>query len=180
MRNEPPDTLDRLIDQAVRAYSQAEPLSGLEERILNRIKTAKPKPGHRSGLFALAAAGLLFCLCVTLLMSRHNASTSLPTTIAIEKPNRPPAALVANLTAPHPDRAPPARRVRVHSRLPKRSQFPSPDRATPEERALARFVQNDPDGALKLVASLRAIDAPIEIQPMEIKPLQFESLFNQE
>jgi len=145
MRNEPPDTLDRLIDQAVRAYSQAEPLSGLEERILNRIKTAKPKPGHRSGLFALAAAGL-----------------------------------VANLTAPHPDRAPPARRVRVHSRLPKRSQFPSPDRATPEERALARFVQNDPDGALKLVASLRAIDAPIEIQPMEIKPLQFESLFNQE
>src|SRR6266849_2756190 len=41
MDNNDRDTLDNLIDTALSSYARAEPLSGLEERVLRRVQVAQ-------------------------------------------------------------------------------------------------------------------------------------------
>jgi hypothetical protein len=38
MTNDEPDALDRVLDKALAEYSREEPLSGLEQRVLNRVR----------------------------------------------------------------------------------------------------------------------------------------------
>ena len=49
------DDLDKLIDGALSAYSAAEPLAGLEQRVLGRVRAAQASR-RRRWRWALAAA----------------------------------------------------------------------------------------------------------------------------
>ncbi len=51
----PNDHLDRILDHALSEYRDAEPLSGMEDRILRRL-AAQPEPSSRRWAWILAAA----------------------------------------------------------------------------------------------------------------------------
>jgi hypothetical protein len=57
--------------------------------------------------------------------------------------------------------------------------FPMPQPPSTEEQALLRFVERDPKEAAQAFASLqRQVDAPLEIAPLEIKPLATDHVDN--
>lgn len=54
MRNDKPDALDQAVDQALAQYSNAEPLTGLEQRVMNRVRAEGRR--RRLGLWGWAIA----------------------------------------------------------------------------------------------------------------------------
>jgi hypothetical protein len=86
-----------------------------------------------------------------------------------------PAPAQAALAVERP-RVVPKRLVKPHALrpkpLPKLEQFPAPTPMTAEERALLAFVEQHPAEARQVFADLQKSDEPIEIQPIQIPPLQ--------
>jgi hypothetical protein len=162
------DELDRVIDGALADYSGAEPLAGLEERVLNRVRVVEAGPRWRfAWAFALAAV-----------------AAAVVTTIVVQIPQQPApknndiACVVtpAPLPAVEKARVVPKRLVRSRAPrpglLPKLEQFPSPTPMTAEEQALVAFVGQRPAEAQQVFADLRKNGEPIEIEPIQIPPLQ--------
>ncbi|MGA8027577.1 MAG: hypothetical protein WB992_10545 [Bryobacteraceae bacterium] len=167
------DALEIILDHALHAYSQAEPLAGLEERILNRTRAAKvERDAGYARPFATASLALLLCLSAfVLLRPGHTPGPKISPVAANRKPTVPRLHLAVQ---PHLA-ARSRRRPRV---LPKQEQFPTPEPLSAEERILARFVDRDPNEAAKSFASLRNVDAPIAIPPLQITPLQADGVSN--
>jgi hypothetical protein len=163
------DELDRVIDGALARYSGAEPLAGLEERVLNRVRVVET--GRRWRLawaFALVAAVVVVAVVMRTPRQPVLKSNGLARVIA-PAPVRPaPAVEKERVVAKRPVRAK-ARRQRV---LPKQEQFPAPAPMTAEERALVAFVGQHPAEARQVFAELQKSDEPIEIQPIQIPPLR--------
>jgi hypothetical protein len=162
------DTLDRMLDDALARYSGAEPLAGLEERVLHRVRASdvtRRRPVGWAVAFALAAALVLVAIVVK--TPRNPAS----------KPRDVARAEIPAIVEP-PRMASQHRRSRVVARrapspLPKQEQFPGPAPLTAEERALRNFVERDPAQAQQVFAQLRKrTNDPIEIQPIQIAPLR--------
>jgi hypothetical protein len=159
------DELDRGIDDALAEYSGAEPLAGLEERVLHRVRVAA-----RRRLFGWAAAiAVAAALVVTVSVVRvpHHAD---PPTYRVGVP-------AVMRPAPEKSRVVTARRAKPRAlrarRLPKLEQFPAPTPPTAEERALIAFVEHHPAEAEQVFAALqKRSDEPIEIQPIQIPPLR--------
>jgi hypothetical protein len=167
--------LDALLNAALNSYADAEPLNGLEERVLNRASRARPRMRLRYGsLVAIAASLGLSCFFAYFTLQK-----------TATEPKRADVR-VARVEPPTPARIPlpPPRQERVRhrrsvQRLPKREMFPTPQPPSAEERALLRFVERDPKEAAEAFASLqRQMDAPLEIPPLEIKPLQTNEVNN--
>jgi len=162
--------LDRLIDGALAGYAEAEPLAGLEERVLRRVHVAKSR---RRRLFAwalgigLAAAAAI----VAIVMETRPAPVVRTVDVARVTPPQPQPVMQQPLVRPQR-----ARVIRGRARpvpLPKLEQFPAPTPLTQEERALMAFVHRDPKEAEQVFGELRKqADQPIEIQPIEIAPLR--------
>lgn len=170
MENNGRDTLDSMLDGALACYSGAEPLTGLEERVLQRVRASdvpRRRPVGWAVAFALAAALVL----VAIVMKTPRYATPKRGEIArteasakLEQPRIVSKERSIRLTA-----------RRAPSSLPKQQQFPAPAPLTTEERALRSFVERDPAEAQQVFAQLRKrTNDPIEIQPIQIAPLRID------
>jgi hypothetical protein len=147
------DDLDRLIDNALAGYSSAEPLAGLEQRVLRRVRTVRRRRWW--GLVLIPAAAVLV---LALLPARH-------VDVAMAPPPR--------FVEPEPigdatvmERSPQARR-RPRRIQPNRNReyFPTPTPLTPEERVLVELARTKPEQLPPPPAQ------ELEIKPIEIAPL---------
>ena len=176
------DELDRIIDRGLAGYAAHEPLAGLEDRVLNRVRLANPAGGaqHASLGLAVPAVAALILVAVLPRSSRAPVADRVP-------PSRGACRETRAASAGPRRHASPAIRQRVARRprpLPKRNQFPTPTPLTPEERALIAVAQLPPAG-LESVSQYPANPEEIRIEPIEIPPLQIdgndkESLYAQD
>ena len=173
MANEP-DRLDRMIDAALTGYSAAEPLDGLEERVLNKAFAQRPRvTGWWIGWAAATlAAALLLALGVA-----HWPNRTAATVHATPESRREVAILPPLSESPReeaPRRTIPARRKPVsRADLPKMPVFPTPSPLSDTERALLRFASLHPNEARNAGAWLQAgPPKEIVIDPIEIPPLK--------
>jgi hypothetical protein len=160
------DELDRILDEALASYPGAEPLAGMEGRILERIRLSegvrRKSPSWRL-LLTSALAVLAFAGLVTVLM-RHDASR--PSTLAAKVSPAPDAPTRARNLEERPARISPVRR-RVALAV-KLSVFPTPVPLTQEEHLLQLLARTNPDDAAQALDSLRK---PIVVSPIVIAPL---------
>lgn len=168
MRNDDRDELDDLIDGVLPGYSSADPLEGLEARVLHRVQAAgatRRSPWlYRLG-FAIPALAALMFAGIALRMGWHPQSRA--TNVTQEAAVSVPASLAPAIQVVEPKHSATARS------LPKEEQFPAPTPITDEERALVAWVGRAPMEAEEAFAGLRKRSAePIEIQPIQIPPLQ--------
>ena len=158
MRNNDPNQLDSIINGALSGYTAAEPLAGIEQRVLHRVRSANA--GHQaSKLLGWAVA----CPIVIAL---------LPIAIAVWTP---PA---RTLSASLPRVGPPANALTIP-----RTVAPEPRRrlrSTPvhpsisrEERTLLAMVRSHPAESQQFFAEIsRRGEEPVEVHEIEIAPLQ--------
>jgi hypothetical protein len=164
------DELDRLIDGGLASYADAEPLAGIEARVLNRVRVARNRRRWLAWGLGLAVAASVVVGAVSWSGQK---TVSKKTPVALVTGLGPQAVsremAVANIHRAG-TRAKRANRPRA---LPKLEQFPTPTPSTVEERALVAFVQRNPQVARQVFADLqKRSEEPIDIQPIEIAPLQ--------
>jgi hypothetical protein len=160
------DDLDKVIDGALAAYSQAEPLAGLESRVLTRVRTAKTAR-RRLWRWALPVPVLAAILVAVLTRKPEPVPVAriAPPPVTVESPALAPPAVPRHFAARPPARTP---RPFVRAGLPKQEMFPTPSQLTKEERLLVELAQSHP---YELTA--RPVEA-IEIKPIQIAPLQID------
>lgn len=152
---------DRVLAEALAQYVNAEPMAGLEQRVLQRVRSEGRRrlvwrpvwwPGSLAA--GAAVAGLLAVLWIRTAPETLNVRVVAP---------RPPQIVVAA-------EVPKSARRRA---LPKRRVFPTPAPLTRDERALLAFAAHAPDLARDLS---RRIDEPIQITEIKIAPLKSAEL----
>ena len=163
------DKLDRLIDGGLASYADAEPLAGLEERVVNRVRVTRQR--RRWLAWEVGAAAAVVVLGIVNWSGQRAVVRKTPAAVASVGPQVVPRpAVVATRRAGV--RGKRAMRPRV---LPKLEQFPTPTPLTAEERALVAFARRNPKEAEMLLADWQErTDGPIEIQPIQIAPLSSE------
>jgi|HubBroStandDraft_6_1064221.scaffolds.fasta_scaffold69890_3 hypothetical protein len=140
--------IDQWIDDALVGYSAAEPLAGIEERVLNRIRRRS-----RIARWAWATPAL--------------ASLLLAAVIAVR--TTPGEQQSLNLSPPSAAPAP----TFIPMRPVKRFKIAASKSLTREERALLAFVRRDPAAAVEAFDELQKKSSePLEIQSIEVQPLQ--------
>jgi hypothetical protein len=185
------DDFDRILDDALAEYREAEPLAGLEDRVLQRVKSQAER---RRKLWwqwsAIAAATAVLAIAAWIGLSgraRHDL-VPMPSVAQKQMPVAPPAPDTDTRAA---NRKPVAHRLpetrTVHSRnyipgstqlaatehAPVPTQFPSPAPLKPEERVLLALAQTHPEVLREL--SRGEDDQEISIAPINIKPLVDET-----
>jgi hypothetical protein len=163
MGNEHQVDIDRLLDEALARYSTAEPLAGLEQRVLRRVQAGGRRPGTAWWQWAMAAGVAAAAFAVVLWMR------TAPDTLRVAVIPPHPPQIAAVLETPPPVIKRPAR----PTALTKRREFPTPAPLTTEERALLAFVASAPDEARVLHSRL---DEPIQVAELKIAPLQNDDL----
>jgi hypothetical protein len=159
------DKLERILKEGIASYGQSEPLAGMEERILARIRIVERPQRRLTGwvvAFTVGVAGI-GVLCV---LPRHEEPRPVRVVTNIPPaPVRAEAALVRVST--------PRRHQSSHMKaLPNLPVFPTPSPLTAEERRLLALVREDPEGTAEAFESLRKRSEPIEIAPLVIQPLE--------
>lgn len=187
--------LDCILDDALNEYREAEPLAGLEDRVMQRLRL---QPVQRLtvwwkwGAIAACAALALVALWIgmgsnRLLNSPQDQAATLEQTAQV--PVTKPAGGEANVSEQRPPEQIAARRPQtpvqaskaannaldeLTSRMiqprasgPEATQFPSPTPLTPEEHALLALVRSNPDALLSQINQSQEL----EIAPIAIKPL---------
>lgn len=146
---------DRNLDAVLREYSNPEPRRGIEQRVLWRVQgTPVRRPWWWAG-WMLAATALV---AVALLTNRPQAPIRLDARL--------PAASI-----PPSTNAAGSRMSTVRRRLPNVRKLSPPEPLTPEERALLRFVQSQPEQAREVLSQTAQIE-PLTIEPLRIEKLQ--------
>ena len=172
------DELNSIIDRALSSYSDVQPLAGLEERVLNRIRASESARRSFGPLrWALALSFILVLAAAIAVRTQYRPASDM----ALDDASRRPIA-ISPLDEVTPSHSPiPGKLEQVTRRrhehtlkpLPKREQFPAAAPITDQERALLTLVERNPVEALNLFADLkRQVSEPIEIEPLQIKPLQ--------
>ncbi len=180
MENNHRETLETILENALHAYSQAEPLAGLEERILNRTLAVRVER-RRACFRPLASAGLalLLCFCLFVLVRSRQLSGPKTSVLAVKQkpamPNRPVPGLLVN-SAPQLVAA--SRHRRSRRLVAKPEQLPIREPLTTEELALVRLVDRNPKEAAEAFTSFRGSDSPIGIQTLQITPLSADAESN--
>jgi hypothetical protein len=166
-RNQPAD-IEIQIEEALARYSSAEPLAGMEQRILNRIQFAPRARPTRLSPTALAAFALSVFICVHLWPVRLSVRLSpqpVQSARAVSQVTQPPPEAMAATTRVHP---------RQHPRKP---NFRAPAPLTPDERALLSLIELHPAQAQQVFEDLHnRTSQPIEIPALEVRPLSEDSL----
>ncbi len=161
--------LDHLIEAALTAYSSAEPRFGLEQRILNRVRTE----GHKRRSFLWMPIAAIVAACTLVLAT----ILWVPRTAEPVRLNTPAIDLRATGTISRADSRSAAGRLRPaqarSEKSPKRQRRRDPALPTDQERALLILAQYSPE----MLKALRSEDQPVTIEPItiaaiEIKPLQ--------
>lgn len=170
------DELDRMIDGALASYSGAEPLAGLEERVLNRVRVAEAeRPRLRLWRWVLVGSVLAALVVVAIVLRTQRNPAPKTNDIARVETLAP----LVQTPAREAPRVAPTRRgvgkVFQPKRLPKLEQFPAPAPLTAEERALLAFVERSPKDAQQAFADLqKRTNERIEIEAIQIPPLQID------
>jgi len=142
-----------MIDGALASYSTAEPLAGLEQRVLQRVRAAR----RRRRWWGLLAAPVAAALVLALLPAKRVEIAVAPTPRAEQEPIG-----VATVR----ERSPQApRRPHPIQSNPKRESFPTFSPLTPEEQALVELARTKPQQLPPPPAR------ELEIKPIEIAPL---------
>jgi hypothetical protein len=174
MKNDERDELDRLIDGALSGYSSADPLDGLEDRVLRRVQAAgaaRRSPWFYRLGFAIPALAALLFVGIALWMGTRKAAVSEPSSLT-PRPRLSPAPAAQVVEPRRGNRMGQGHSAPARS-LPKEQYFPSPVPITDEERALVAWVRRAPIEAAQVFADLQKRSSePIEIQPIQIPPLQ--------
>jgi hypothetical protein len=182
MEDEKRDSLDDLLDASLARYASVEPRTGLEGRVIARLRAERERP-RWTWAWQLAAAGLATLLAVALIMHvergrgpvrKAGAANASVTRIA------PPTVASAPVIARQPAKRTAGRTVKASrasapSTLgPRRSMFPSPAPLTTEERLLVRYVETAKQPNLPAFRSDDTI-AALQIKKLEVSPLDEES-----
>lgn len=143
------------MDDALSGYSAAEPVAGLEERVLNRIRIAEASR-RRSWFVRWAFA---FPVLASLLV----AAVVLRTT---------PAEQRLDLAPPPIASAPPVVRPVPVSKRERHWSAPRPPAATEQERALLTLATCEPEALQALADLQKKSNETLEIQAIQIAPLE--------
>jgi hypothetical protein len=162
------DELDKLIDNALATYSAAEPLAGLDQRVLNRVRERRTRWPWLLAIPAVAAAILVAVqirkadpvpVATFKLEAVHTPASRTPP----PEPSRDLSLDRKGVVGPHGHRV-----VSKSAPAPKRRLFPTLSPLTEQERLLVQLAQSYPQELL-----IRSADR-IEIKPIEIAPLQID------
>jgi hypothetical protein len=185
MNSDNRDELDDVIDGALAGYSSAEPLDGLEDRVLRRVRatgaTRRSPWFYRVAIPALAAV-LFACIALRTEWKSQSRTTSATQRAAVSEPSslasapQPSPAPATRVVEPKPGIGTGQKPIAPARPLPKEEFFPARMPITDEERALVAWVRRAPAEAAQAFADLEKRSAePISIQPIQIPPLQSES-----
>lgn len=189
--------IDRLLDLGLARRSEAEPETGLENRILARLQQQSMSPrlwkGSRQFGLSLAAAGALaVCAAIFFFYPAHNHQPAAPnfksagalqksdTLTHSEQSAATQAAIasgrrVAEAVPRHKKRfSTGALEARRAEAAPRQSVFPSPAPLTEQEKILISLVKHNDRKALDALAETLpppGPPAPLVIKPIVIKPL---------
>lgn len=176
------EQLDNILNNALAEYREAEPLAGLEDRVLQRLRL---QPETRRFTWwkwaAVAACAATLTVVIWIEMSRRTPQTGIPLGQVAVQPNvvpiqREPAPHTADdskLSQVAPDRIGLQHRSatisprQTRANAPMAAVFPIPVPLTPEEQAFATALDRHPDARPMPSAS----DAAPVIAKIEIKPL---------
>jgi hypothetical protein len=191
------DELERLLQAGLKNYGDAEPLSGLEERVLRRMQ--ERRAGRGWVWFRWATVTVCACLLLAVVFGnradwpvRDRLTHGVQSTAADAARGRTPRADV-NQTAPEKSRriepgGPELHAIHERSgkslavkqieprpeRLPKLEMFPTPQPLSAEESALVEFVNQHPKEVQQLVDAERRSSEPIQIAAIHIEPLTMD------
>lgn len=182
------DQLDRILDHALSEYRDAEPLTGMEDRILRRL-AAQPEPSSRRWAWILATAAALAVLVFALWLglrerpqqqtvaskvtqTAEHATTSSAHSETPVVPSAQSHPVAATRAASRRLKSPVMPQVaKAAAAKPALKQFPAPAPMTSEEHALLALARTHPDA---LLAQPDDADK-LNIAPIEIKPLAPEA-----
>jgi len=174
--------LDNLLDEALSEYCDAEPLAGIESRLLLRLQASQPTRTNSWLRWGLAAACLAaLALVIWIGMARRTSPTATPADELAAQPKTVPQP--REFSAPAPGPAVVSENGRARDAAPRRATpstitpantkpataevFPVPVPLTDEERAFVAALGQHPEAVHATSAS---DDAPV-IAKIEIKPL---------
>jgi hypothetical protein len=162
--------LERILEEGISSYADGEPLAGLDERIMARVRMAVSPPRSVAGLWAALAVGL--ALAVSASVSRRMGSSE-ATPVRIVAETKTPTAEKTTTQSEALKVSVPRHRSSGVAGLPKRPVFPTPSPLTAEERRLLAMVRQDPEGTAQAFDSLRKRgNEALEIVPLVIPPLE--------
>jgi hypothetical protein len=182
------DELDRLIDSELARY--AEPRTGLEQRVLASVDAASSarspffRAWQRWALAAAIAAAVVLSIAIPDFIYRKTSTT----TAHVAIPEHAPAARAKEITSEsevqfrpvpkvantthHIARASKPNHIAEKTTRPRLDIFPAPHPLSPEEQALVAIATARSDSAREsLMASQRAMNAPLQISAIEIPPI---------
>ncbi|HEY1945489.1 MAG TPA: hypothetical protein VGG97_00675 [Bryobacteraceae bacterium] len=164
------DELDAILEKGIASYPEAEPLAGMEERIIARIGMAKMPRRSVIGWRAVWAVGFAAVAITGLVLIRTGQIEPRPVAVAVV--NRPPHFEPTPVQISEPQRRPHIAHVHRVRALPKGPVFPTPSPLTRQERLMVTLVSENPDEAAQVLDSLRqGHDEPIAIAPIVIPPI---------
>lgn len=183
--------LDDMLDRALSEYRDAEPLAGMEDRILRRM-AAHPERSARRWAWVLAAAAAAVVIVVgSWLGLRERPHEQTVATSVTQQPAKQAATGPAHAETPPLPSTESHRTTAAHlssrpalsNRAPQvakagamktaRKPFPTPAPMTTEEHALLALARTHPDALL--AGGDDALADKLSITPIEIKPLAPES-----
>ncbi len=183
------DEFDRILDDALSEYREAEPLAGVEERVLARVRLASERRRKLWWRWGAVAATAALAAIAWLGLQRNPQQNAVSPPVTAEKKTPPatptkvaPTQQANSATAETPHLAGrrhlPAHKIAVpqnaqlagRTPTPEREQFPTPKPLSSDERALLELAQNNPE-ALQWLTNAKQDDKPIDIAPIKIKPL---------
>jgi hypothetical protein len=183
------DELDQMLDDALAEYREAEPLAGLEDRVLMRVKSQAERARRPWWQWnAIAAAAAVLAIAAWIGIGGRTRHESFPSRV-VQKQGLPaePHPLttergaakeqVAKANRPQIPRAPVPEQMAGTALAPMTERFPSPVPLKPEERMLLALAQTHPEFLGEL--SRDDDDQEISIAPIHIKPLAEASDENQ-
>jgi hypothetical protein len=181
--------LEKILDEALSEYGSAEPLAGLEDRVLQRLRL---QPDHRRtawwrwGAVAACAAMLAFAAWLGLRGREPQRPTVRQQTEASTTVVPPDVRPAAGTTRKVTNKRPPQPQIKIQAKFPRSAGAPTqvarlddngsrsphlPAPLTGEERQLIALAQTHPD-ALREISQE---DQPIAIAPLTIQPLLSEA-----
>jgi hypothetical protein len=162
--------LERILQEGISNYAGVEPLAGLEERILARVRMTESRRGSMAGWWAAWALGVAALAVGGSAYLRMGRTQPPPGRIVSETKTATVREMPRQIEAIN------MAKRRGHSRraaLPKRPVFPTPSPLTTEERLMLAMMKRDPDGTAQVFDSLRKRGSePLEIAPLVIPPLE--------
>jgi hypothetical protein len=170
MADETHDDIDHALDAALTKYAAAEPRTGLEHRVLARLRIEQARTAGRAWWSWSLAAAALAVVMIGLVVGWKSGRPSAPgiashPAITPQSPPRPEAEMANRDGVNVPPRVHPTLHAATHrsaavatiAAAPKLEVFPSPRPLTEQEKLLVGYIAEEPEHAV-LLARAQAED----------------------